>query len=66
MSTVPATVVAVAVSVKLRVAPAGMPPAGSVIVQVSNAPAALGSVPQFTALTLVPRVTAVAITPAGS
>ena len=38
----------------------------SVTVQASSAPVALGIVPQSTAATLVPAVTAVADTPAGS
>ena len=44
-------------------APSALP---SVTVQVSVAAAAEGNVPQFTLLTPVPAVTAVATTPAGS
>ena len=64
----PADPGAVAVSVKTA-APLAVD-AGIALVSVtahdSNAPAAEGSAPQLTDETLVPAVTAVAITPAGS
>jgi hypothetical protein len=47
------------------VLPTGTPEA-NVSEQLNKAPAALGNVPQFTALTFSPAVTAVATTPAGS
>ncbi len=61
----PAVAGAVALTVKAAVAPLARPLL-RVTLQLSNAPALEGRLPQLTALTPLPAVTAVATTPAGS
>ena len=61
----PAVAGAVALTVKSALAPVASPLL-RVTLQLNKAPAAEGKVPQLTALTPLPAVTAVAITPAGS